>query len=269
MEFEEELAAARDAAREAGRIMQSYHAAGYEQEAKTNSVDIVTEADVACQTRIVELLSEAFPDDGFIGEEGQEDELPAGTSGRRWVIDPIDGTANYAHNVPYYCTSIALVSDGTPMVGVVYDPTRDELFAATADSAATLNGDPIQVSDTQQLADALVYTEISGWLDDSDVQDRETALVSALMRIPTSVRRPGAAALNLCYVAAGRGDAYETAAAHEWDIAAGQLIIDQADGSVRVQDSPVDSHRALVASNGHLQEPLEQLFDEHIMRDNT
>ncbi len=264
MEFQDELSVAKDAANEAGRIMQEHQENGFDISRKSAYNDIVTDADYACQEHIVKTIHEAFPDDGFLTEE--DTELPAGENGRQWIIDPIDGTKNFVHQFPHYCTSIALEVDGTMQVGVVYAPVQDNLFYAVRGDGAYLNGEQIQVSAVDALQDALIITRVTDW-NQSELIERETAFLHALLDIPSSFRRPGSAALDLCYVACGYADGHALVTINKWDVAAGQLIVEEAGGVCRHQTAVFDGYIETVASNGRIHTALTQLFDNHIRTD--
>lgn len=260
MAYEEELAAATAAAREAGDIMQRYRDDGFSLARKEAYTDIVTEADEAVQETIVERLHEAFPEDAIRGEEDVAG--VDGENGRAWVIDPIDGTKNFVHGFPAYCTSIALKEDGEAVVGVVYNPVRDELFTAVRGEGAELNGEPLSVSAVETLPDALVLSRLSERAEER--REIETRFLRDLLAQPSSLRRLASAALNLCYVAAGRADAFALISIHEWDVAAGTVILEEAGGTVRTRDSVVDGAIEVVASNGHVQADLEEVFDRNV-----
>ncbi|MFN0050914.1 MAG: inositol monophosphatase family protein [Planctomycetales bacterium] len=198
--------------------------------------DLVTEADVASQTAIYNLLHGEFPEHGFLGEEGLL--RAAGDSGCRWVIDPLDGTSNYVHRFPYYCVSIGLEQKGELLVGVIYDPTRDELFAATRGGGATLNGRPIRASRFGRLDQAMVIASFP-----PGVKTESVAIQRFLNVLPhaQTVHRSGSSALNLAYVAAGRLDGYWSANLRPWDMAAGALIATEAGARVtRMSGAPLD-----------------------------
>lgn len=258
---EEELAVAQEAARAAGDIIQDRLLAEHTVEEKSGHTDIVTEVDGACQERIIGTIQDAFPDATIRAEEDDMDRRP-GTD-RYWVIDPLDATANYHHRFPVYCTSIALVEDGQTLVGVVYDPSRDELFHAVCGDGAYRNDEPISVSDTARLEDSLIITRISDRTP--GLVEKETAFVQELVAIPAVFRRIGCAALALCWVAAGRAEAYALASIHEWDIAAGRLLVREAGGTVREQAAiRGGGDIELVASNGEIHTGLTERFDRTI-----
>jgi myo-inositol-1(or 4)-monophosphatase len=180
--------------------------------------DIVTEVDHLSEALILGAIREAFPDDGVLAEESG---AGAGTSGRVWVVDPLDGTVNYANGIPIFCVAIGLVVDGRPSVGVVHDPVRAETFAATADGPATLNGRPIRVSDKDLLSDFVISLTIDG----PGLAQRIAAVREAI-RVS---RRLGSSALTLAYVANGRFDAFaQTHGLSAWDVAASGLIAERA-----------------------------------------
>jgi myo-inositol-1(or 4)-monophosphatase len=189
--------------------------------------DLVTEADGAAQEAIRQIIASACPDHQFVGEE--LDEPVRFDSPFCWVVDPLDGTTNYVHGVPHYAVSVALVERGRPLVGVVFDPVADECFAAQRGQGARLNGKPIRASQVQQLAEALVAASFSSHVTFPSPEVDQ--FVAALQRCQ-AVRRTGSAALNLCYVASGRFDAFWAQSTKAWDIAAGILLVEEAGGVV-------------------------------------
>jgi len=201
------------------------------------------------------LLAERFPDHEILAEELGE------TSGQqrspyRWVFDPLDGTTNYAHGLPIFCSSLALEIDGRSAVAAIYDPTRRELFTAERGMGARVNGDPLQVSGTTTLIDALLVT---GFPYDvhrgaGDLVD----LFGEFLARARAVRRLGSAALDLCYVAAGRLDGFWEQHLKPWDVAAGALILEEAGGRITgIDGTPFDAAAGhLVASNGALHDQM-------------
>jgi myo-inositol-1(or 4)-monophosphatase len=188
--------------------------------------DVVTEVDHLSEELILAAIRVAFPGDGILAEESGEHhavpgEVPALEGGRTWIIDPVDGTINYANGIPFFCVSIALVAGGAPVVGVIHDPTRAETFAATAGQPATLAGEPLVVGDKEQLSDFVVSMALSG---------RAVATRARRVRKAIRVSRSmGSAALALAYVANGRFDAFvQQGGLSLWDIAAAGLIAEQA-----------------------------------------
>lgn len=218
--------------------------------AKSSFADLVTEADGEAERAIRTLILAAYPDHAILGEEeGQQ-----GEGEYRWIVDPLDGTVNYAHGYPVFCASVGLEIAGVRSVGAVYDPTRDELFTATRGGGAFLNGQRLEVSDTPSLTTpALVST---GFPYDN-TGERNLAHVAKLLRLGVPVRRPGAAALDLCNVACGRMDAYWEYGVKPWDVAAGSLILEEAGGQVT---DAAGAHTAygemIVATNGQLHAEL-------------
>jgi myo-inositol-1(or 4)-monophosphatase len=189
--------------------------------------DLVTQADLASQQAVQRLLLDRFPTHRFLGEEDPSTiDLK---SGYCWVVDPLDGTTNYVHRIPHFAVSIALVKDGQPIVATVYDPINQECFSAEAGAGASLNGRRIQTSPVVALSDAVVAASFSARVDpDSPEIDQ---FVRALLACQ-GVRRTGSAALNMCYVACGRFDAFWALTTKPWDVAAGQLLIHEAGGVV-------------------------------------
>jgi myo-inositol-1(or 4)-monophosphatase len=192
-------------------------------------INLVTEADVASESAIIASLNEDVPGIDIMAEESAGDNLKAPT-GSVWVIDPLDGTTNFAHGFPFFAVSIALLKDGVPQVGVVYCPMQDELFAACRGTGAWLNGTTIQTTNTKFLVEALVATgfpyDIHKYLDDVLGQMR------AILPKVRDVRRPGAAAVDLAYVACGRLDGFWEMDLQPWDTAAGWLLVTEAGGVV-------------------------------------
>ena len=191
--------------------------------------DVVTDADYASERLVIDEIRARFPGDAILAEESGEH---AGVlrddgshNGRTWVIDPLDGTVNYANGIPYYCVSIGLVVDGVPTVGVVFDPARDDLYGATADGPATLDGEPITTSDKEALSDYVVSLAVIG----RGGLSRERR-IAPLIRIH---RRMGSAALALVYVANGRFDAFiQNGGLSPWDVAAAGLIAERSGATV-------------------------------------
>jgi myo-inositol-1(or 4)-monophosphatase len=228
------LVAAEDAARAAGAILIEWSHKFTVSE--KGPADLVTEADVAAQTVIHAILHGRFPEHGFLGEEGLVQ--PAGEGGYRWIIDPLDGTSNYVHRFPYYAVSIALEQRQTVRAGVIYDPTRDELFAAVLGHGATLNGRPIHVSRFDRLDKAMVIASFPPGVTADSLPIRR--FLDVLPHAQT-IHRSGSSALNLAYVGAGRLDGYWSTSLKPWDVAAGALIAREAGGKVtQMEGTPLD-----------------------------
>ena len=192
--------------------------------------DLVTEADEAAQKVIKEYLLDRFPDHDFLGEEAQEERTHSiGDADFIWVVDPLDGTTNYVHGFPYFCVSIALVAKGELLAGTILNPTNGECFSAAAECGAQLNGQPIQVSNTGHMNEALLAASFPAEVDRNSV---EVSRFLRMLDASRSIRRLGAAALNLANVAAGRIDGYWGSTPHAWDVAAGLLLVREAGGIV-------------------------------------
>jgi myo-inositol-1(or 4)-monophosphatase len=196
---------------------------------KKGPSDLVTQADVACQDAVRNVVLEAFPTHSLLGEENTPGNATQQRTEFRWVVDPIDGTTNYAHGVPHYCVSLALEQNDDLLVGAVFDPSRGECFTAMKGHGAWLNGQPIHVSNVATLSDSLAAV---GFPYDLKPTSPDLLLFMELVYRCQGVRRTGSAALNLCYLAAGRFDVFWSYSTKIWDIAAGVLIIREAGGTV-------------------------------------
>ena len=219
---------------------------------KSSATDLVTAADRAVEALLGERLLGARPDDGIIGEEGASE---TGTSGVTWVVDPIDGTTNFAYGYPAFCTSIAAEVDGQPVVGVVHDPVRGQTFSAARGGGAFLNGRSTAIRAAgPPLAHALVGTGFGYNAERRSAQGQVLARVLPHVR---DIRRAGSAALDLCTVACGRLDAYYERGLQHWDHAAGALIATEAGAWVgTLEGGPLDAVRTVVAARPDLVEPL-------------
>jgi myo-inositol-1(or 4)-monophosphatase len=218
---------------------------------KKGAIDLVTEVDLAVERMFRGLIAERFPDHRILAEElGTADE--SGPAPYRWIFDPLDGTTNYAHGLPVFSASLALERAGQLVLGVVYDPTRKELFTAERGGGALLNGAPIRVSSAQSLLDALLVTGFP--YDVHQTVDEIVGLFGAFIGRAQAVRRLGSAALDLCYVASGRMDGFWERRLKPWDTAAGGLIVEEAGGQVTGMDGRPFNCRAghVVASNGRV-----------------
>lgn len=247
------------AAHEAGRIQQAHVGGELQIDTKSSVTDLVTHVDRLCETRIREIIAEAHPEHTVLGEE-QGLGSTAADAEFRWIVDPIDGTLNFAHGFPFYCTSIGLEIGGEPSVGVVYDATRDELFTATRGGGAYLNGRPLRVTNETVLQSAMLIT---GFAYVEDRIRRNVDVFARMLPKVRSIRRPGAAALDLSYVAAGRADGFWELGLKPWDVAAGIVLLREAGGTLTGGDgSPYRlGEETLVASNGALHAKLVAALD--------
>ena len=223
---------------------------------KKGTIDLVTEVDVEVERACRALLGERFPDHDILAEE-------MGGSGRgrshRWVFDPLDGTTNFAHGVPIFCSALALEIDGDAVVGAVFDPNRQELFTAERGVGAWLNGSPLAVSTTPALIDALLVTGFP--YDVHETADDVLGLFGAYVSKARAIRRLGSAAIDLCWVAAGRMDGFWEERLQPWDTRAAALIMSEAGGRVTGLDggpwNPAAGH--ILASNGVLHDAMCQV----------
>jgi myo-inositol-1(or 4)-monophosphatase len=228
------LEVAEAAARRAGALLRERFEAGAERavHSKSTPTDLASEADLAAEAAIRELLAERRPDDALLAEEGGGDEeLEPGRV--RWVVDPLDGTINFLFRHPQWCVSVACEDERGTLAGVVFDPLRGELFAATLDGPPTLDGAEVAAAPPRPLPEALVVT---GFAYDAQVRTRQAAIVAALVPQARDVRRMGSAALDLAWLAAGRYDAYFERTVQPWDVAAGSLLCRRA--GLEVRDLP-------------------------------
>jgi myo-inositol-1(or 4)-monophosphatase len=218
------------------------------------AIDLVTDVDMAVERMFRALVAERFPDHSVLAEEmGGSASVPAGPC---WVFDPIDGTTNYAHGMPIFCASLALEIDGVPEVAAVFDPNRQELFTAERGGGAWLNGKPLRVSSADRLLNAMLVT---GFPYDVHARvDEIVGLFAEFVGRARAVRRLGSAAIDLCYVAAGRLDGFWESDLKAWDIAGGALIVAEAGGRVTGLDgSPFTSRGGhVLATNGHLHDAM-------------
>ena len=257
-------AAAAAIAVEAGALIRGYFERGVTAEYK-GDVDLVTEADRASEKLIGERLRVALPGHGIFGEEGTRSELEAEY---RWYVDPLDGTTNFAHGFPYFCVSLGLerrpkglppAQDGELVAGVVYQPIHDELFMAEKGKGAYLNGRRIHVSKTRLLQEALLAT---GFPSHKRHANPNIHFYQQLTLRSHGVRRAGAAAMDLCYTAAGRVDAYWEFNLNPWDTAAGVLMVTEAGGAVTSFDGSafkLDS-KEILATNGLIGAEVQGFF---------
>jgi myo-inositol-1(or 4)-monophosphatase len=219
--------------------------------AKSSPTDLVSEADHAAERLIRERLASARPGDGFLGEEGGDE---TGTTGLRWVVDPLDGTINFLFRIPQWAVSIACEDASGTLAGVIYDPMRDELWSAERDGAALLDGRPIAASTRTDLATALIAT---GFGYDAEIRRYQAEVITRLIPSVRDIRRLGSAALDLAWTAAGRYDAYFERGLNHWDLAAGELLCTRAGLVVRELEARPPAGTGVLVAPEALVDPLE------------
>ncbi|MFQ4139530.1 inositol monophosphatase family protein [Nodosilinea sp. PGN35] len=251
------LDSATEAALSAGAVLQHYWGNLTTIDEKGRSGDLVTEADRSAERAVMAVLERHLPADHDILAE-ESGVIRGREAGLLWAIDPLDGTTNYTHQYPFCAVSIGLLAEGEPVLGVVYDPIRHELFRAAQGLGATLNRRPIAVSTTDQLAQSLLVTGFA--YDRRETPDNNYAEFCHFTHLTQGVRRGGAAAIDLAYVACGRLDGYWERGLSPWDVAAGVAIVREAGGQVTAYDgAPLDVMSGrLLATNGHLHSAMSQ-----------
>jgi myo-inositol-1(or 4)-monophosphatase len=256
------LSTAIEAALAAGRVHKQYFRQPQTAIHKKGRIDLVTAADLAVEQMFRELIVARFPSHGVLGEEAASGAQPRDAR-FRWIIDPVDGTTNFAHGLALFCVSIALEVDGRLEIGVVYDPMADELFTAERGGGARLNGAPLRVSTCATLVDALLCTGFPYSIREE--RRRQVDVFAAFLEEAQAVRRLGSAALDLCYVASGRLDASWEVDLKPWDIAAGALIVGEAGGQVTGLGGEAFSSRGgqVVATNSLLHDEMLLVIQEH------
>ena len=242
-------------ARDAGTVIMRFFEQPLNEITKSSAFDVVTEADREVESLIISALQQHFPDYHIVGEEGGGIGAPIDQAEYRWYVDPVDGTTNFANRIPMFCTSIALTDrDMTPLLGVVYNPVNDELFAAVHGEGATLNGKKLVVSGTTSLQESVVASGFP--YDKATAPDNNLAEWGRLLTRTRGVRRMGSAALDLCYVATGRFDGYWEQKLNPWDFLAAALCVSEAGGTVTnvagETGRSLYQGRYVVASNGHI-----------------
>jgi len=250
--FENESAVAGEAARAAGEMLihmleDTHHIV------KKGEIDLVTEADLAAEKLVLEMIGRNFPRDAILSEEAGRHGVE---SPRTWLVDPLDGTTNYAHRFPFFAVSIALEVEDDRVLGVVYNPHMREFFEAAKGKGARLNGETIRVSETGSFQDSLLATGFP--YDVHERPERVMALLEGMLVRAQGVRRLGSAALDLCYVAAGRLEGFWEQDLKPWDTAAGEIIVKEAGGKVTTFDGkPYAPYLdTVLASNGLIHDDM-------------
>ncbi len=247
---------AKNLARQAGRLL-AEKLAGKNQIYYKGAIDLVTEADKMSEELILAEISRRYPDHGILSEESVQKNEQAPL---RWIIDPLDGTTNYAHGFPFFCVSIALEKEGFVELGVIYDPTRNDLFFAERGGGAYLNGRQLQVSSVNDLSHSLLAT---GFPYDIRVsQENNLNYFNLMAKKAQAIRRAGAAALDLAYLAAGRFDGFWELKLKPWDTAAGCLLVAEAGGIISDMDGEAWNlfSPGLVASNSLIHRQMMEVF---------
>lgn len=241
------------AARDAGNIMQQHFNGTYKISSKNSINDLVTEVDKLSEAAIVKDIRAQFPDHDILSEEAGE---LAGNSAYKWIVDPIDGTVNYAHGVPVCCVSIGVEKEGSIIMGAVYNPFMNEFYFAEKGKGATLNDKKIFVSENKNIESAFLVTGFPyQW---EDMKNDPMEIFSYFVKQGSPVRRMGSAAIDLCWVACGRFDGFWEHNLNAWDAAAGFLIVEEAGGKVTDFKGDVYSpyQRKLIATNGFIHKDL-------------
>ncbi len=248
---------AADIAREAGAILREGQSRPFAIDMK-GCRDLVTSVDTASERLILGRIRERYPDDRIVAEESAP-VAPGegtGTCSRAWIVDPLDGTNNFAHGYPFYCVAIAVELSGELVTGVVYDPLRDELFVAERGGGATLNGQRIRVSDASLLASSIVATGFP--YDRSEASTNNLGNLNRFILSVRGIRRGGSAELDLAYVSCGRLDGYWELGLKIWDVSAGGLLVLEAGGAVTLADGSEWDHSRgdIAASNGRIHDEM-------------
>ena len=216
------------AARLGGAILQDYAKKGFTIHSKGQAINLVTEADLRSEEAIIQSIRSTFPEHQILSEEQGLRDISQHPI--KWIIDPLDGTINFAHGFPMYNVSIGVEYQGTCVIGVIFDPTRDELFLGQQGRGATLNGTPVQASATPKLAEALLVTGFA--YDIHTATDNNLKEFCAFTLRARGMRRTGTAAIDLCYIACGRLDGFWELQLNPWDTAAGKVIVEEAGGKI-------------------------------------
>lgn len=257
--WEREIYIARKATNESGRILRELFGkvSGI---SKKGEIDLVTEADFKSEHKILEIIGQEFPEDSILAEESGKSGVQ---SERRWIIDPLDGTTNFAHMFPFFAVSIALEAKGEIVIGMVYNPYFNEFFEAVKGKGAYLNGQTIKVSNTGKLQESLLATGFPYNIQEEP--DRVINLLKSMVTQAQGVRRAGSAAIDLCYVAAGRLDGFWEQDLKPWDTAAGSLIVKEAGGVLGDYMGDVYSpfKKTIVAANPYIFQAIVEITMKH------
>lgn len=247
---------ATEAALAGGAVLQAYWGKLESIQEKGRPGDLITEADKASEAQVLAVIQRHFPDHAILAEESGK--LGEQSADYLWAIDPLDGTTNYAHQYPFFAVSVGLLMHGVPQVGVIFDPFRQELFRAAKGLGATRNRQPMRVSQTQELSRSLLVTGFA--YDRRETIDNNYAEFCHLTHITQGVRRGGAAAIDLAYVACGRLDGFWERGLSPWDMAAGVVLVEEAGGQVTAYDGSAFQLNAgrILATNGQIHQALSQ-----------
>lgn len=257
-EFDTLIQIAIHAAKQGGAILLDYAQKGFQVHHKEQTINLVTEADLHSEQTIINTIHQAFPDHQILSEEQGLQDIP--THPIKWIIDPLDGTTNFAHGFPMYNVSIGIEHDGACIIGVIYDPTRDELFLGQQGKGATLNGTPIHVSTTPKLNEALLVTGFA--YDVHTVEDNNLKEFCAFTQRARGMRRTGTAAIDLCYIACGRFDGFWELQLNPWDTAAGKVIVEEAGGTItNYEGQPYSIYgTTLIATNSLIHQEMVEVL---------
>jgi myo-inositol-1(or 4)-monophosphatase len=259
-EFDTLTRLAIQAARQGGTILLEHAKKGFQIHKKDQTINLVTEADLRSEEAIIQTIRHAFPEHQILSEEQGMQDTP--TNPVKWIIDPLDGTTNFAHGLPMYNVSIGVEYEGACVLGVVFDPTRNELFLAQQGKGATLNGTPIHVSVTPKLNEALLVTGFA--YDVHTAKDNNLKEFCAFTLRTRGIRRTGTAAIDLCYIACGRFDGFWELQLNPWDTAAGKVIVEEAGGRVtNYAGEPYSIYgQTIIATNGLIHQEIVEVLRE-------
>ena len=254
--WEKESEVAREAAEEAGKDLMGLFGR-INQIRMKGAIDLVTEADLQAEKTILDIIGRSFPDDRILTEEAGANDKQ---SDRLWIIDPLDGTTNFAHRFPCFAVSIGLRIKKEMVLGIVYNPSSEDLYLALKGQGAYHNDRPIQVSQVKSIKESLLVTGFSYKVHDSP--ESELDLFGKMIMKAQGLRRPGSAALDLCYVASGICDGFWEKDLHPWDTAAGSLIVQEAGGVVSdYQNQPYDPfQKSILAANPHIHKAMLEII---------